>query len=128
MDLSKKYGAPPASGYFTNLLEELELVGEHVEKERAARGDVVRLTRNPSELALAVQQNKLALVHAVEGGFHLGDTDDQVIANIKTLAERGVAYITVRTCSGGRWLPTLRHCRFSRTTSTGNSFRSVGQA
>ncbi len=34
-------------------------------------------------------------MHCVEGGFHLGGTPDEVKANVKDLAERGVLYITL---------------------------------
>ena len=95
MDLTKLYGAPPDPVYFTNLIHQLDTVVNHVNKERAARGDVLRLVTTPGELAQAVADKKLALIHAVEGGFHLGDTVAAVGTNVEALVARGVAYITV---------------------------------
>ena len=37
----------------------------------------------------------MALVHCVEGGFHLGATTEQVDASVTALAGRGVAYVTL---------------------------------
>ena len=34
-------------------------------------------------------------MHCVEGGFHLGAEPDEVAANVRALAARGVAYITL---------------------------------
>ena len=40
-------------------------------------------------------QGKIAFVHCIEGGFHLGATPDEVTAHVHELAERGVLYITL---------------------------------
>jgi microsomal dipeptidase-like Zn-dependent dipeptidase len=48
-----------------------------------------------AELDQATQENKVALIHAVEGGFHVGDTNDEMRANVDALAKLGIAYITV---------------------------------
>ena len=50
---------------------------------------------NHEQLDAALAQQKVALIHAVEGGFHLGDTAEHVRANVQELAACGVAYITV---------------------------------
>ena len=90
MDLSCAYGSPPNPDYFPRLLRQLELVEAHV---GAAHGDAVRIARTPTELEAARDQGRLALVHCVEGGFHLGATPGEVEGNVARLAERGVAYI-----------------------------------
>ena len=36
-----------------------------------------------------------ALVHAVEGGFSLGGTAEEIAENVHELAEWGVAYVTL---------------------------------
>lgn len=55
--------------------------------------ETVMVAHNPDELAITAQ--KVALIHAIEGGFQLGDTDDEIRTNVIKLAGRGVAYITV---------------------------------
>src|SRR5207247_4430248 len=53
------------------------------------------VVRNHAELKAARESNKVALIHAVEGGFHLGDSKAHIAANVKTLAGMGVGYVTV---------------------------------
>jgi microsomal dipeptidase-like Zn-dependent dipeptidase len=92
MDLSKPYQAPPEPAYFDGLLEDLRAVEEEV----ATYGpSVIRVVRNGPELEHCLGDNAIALVHAVEGGFHLGDSEDEIARNVATLAQKGVAYITV---------------------------------
>jgi len=51
------------------------------------------VSRNPTELDAALGAGKVALVHAVEGGFHLGATPEEVDAAVTRIAARGVAYV-----------------------------------
>ena len=91
IDLDEEYGAPPEPGYFDDLLKQLDLV----EREVAAQPALAVVAHNGAELAAAQAAGKVALIHAVEGGFHLGDTADAVTRNVRTLKQRGVAYVTV---------------------------------
>jgi microsomal dipeptidase-like Zn-dependent dipeptidase len=92
MDLDRPYAAPPASEYFAALLEDLEAV----ERDVAARDPaVIRVVHDRAELDRCIADGATALVHCVEGGFHLGDTTSEIAANVETLARRGVAYITL---------------------------------
>lgn len=92
IDLSKPYAAAPAPDYFAGLLEDMA----EVEEEVATHDDsVIRIVTNLQQLDLALEEKAIALVHAVEGGFHLGDSDEEIARNCKTLAERGVGYVTV---------------------------------
>ncbi len=92
MDLDKPYAAPPASGYFPRLLEDLDAVEEEVEgRDRS----IIRIAHNRSELDRAIEDEAIALVHCVEGGFHLGDGTDEIARNVVTLAEKGVGYVTL---------------------------------
>ena len=92
MDLGKPYAAPPESRYFAKLLEDLGTV----ENEVASHGPAtIRLVHNRAELDRALAEDATALVHAVEGGFHLGADPEEIDANVGTLAENGVAYVTV---------------------------------
>jgi len=92
MDLSKPYAAGPEPSYFPHLLEDLETVEEDV----ARRGrDRIRVAHDWSELTAAINEDVTALVHCVEGGFHLGASREEIADNCATLKERGVAYVTV---------------------------------
>jgi microsomal dipeptidase-like Zn-dependent dipeptidase len=90
--LGRPYASAPESGYFGGLMSDLEAV----EAEVAGHGsDVVRLVHDRGELEQALGDGATALVHAVEGGFSLGDGTDEIARNVETLAGRGVAYITL---------------------------------
>ncbi|MBJ7331592.1 MAG: membrane dipeptidase [Solirubrobacteraceae bacterium] len=90
MDLSKKYGAPPDSAYFGRLLEQLELV----ERDILQHADEAQVVRSGADLDACLNEGRIALMHAVEGGFHLGPEAD-VPANVAELARRGVVSITL---------------------------------
>jgi len=92
MDLGEPYAAPPASDYFDLLLGDLE----EVEAEVATHGrDTIRLVHDRQELDAAIADGVVALAHAVEGGFHLGRSHEEIAGNCVTLKQRGVAYVTV---------------------------------
>ncbi len=90
MDLSKRYGAPPAGGYCADVLAQLELVERHVE----GRSDVA-IAHSPAELDALIEEGRLALIHCIEGGFQLGESEQAVREHVHTLAQAGVAYVTL---------------------------------
>jgi membrane dipeptidase len=92
MDLSKPYAAPPEPGYFPKLIEDLEVVEREVETHDRSH---LRLVHNRAELDECIADRATALVHSVEGGCLLGDTDAEIEANCAELAARGVGYVTV---------------------------------
>src|SRR4029450_13739183 len=92
MDLQKPYMAPPASGYFAKLIGDLERVEEEVAGHAPS---VIRLVHDRAELDRCLADGATALVHCVEGGYHLGDEPEEIEANVGELARRGVAYVTV---------------------------------
>lgn len=92
MDLGKPYASPPASAYFTRLLQDLKSVEDEV---AGYDNSVIRVVHDRQELEECITDGATALVHAVEGGFHLGDGVDEIKQNVATLAEKGVAYVTV---------------------------------
>ena len=92
MDLDKRYGSPPAANYFPTLLRQLEGVEEEVAREHAGRARVVH---DRAELQAALDAEEVALVHCVEGGFHLGGASGDVDRNVSELARRGCFYVTV---------------------------------
>jgi microsomal dipeptidase-like Zn-dependent dipeptidase len=92
-EIGGNYTSPPAPGYFEKLLEDMDDVETEVADKHQPGS--LRVVHNRSELDTCLDDGAIGLVHAVEGGFHLGDTPEQVQANVATLAERGVGYITV---------------------------------
>lgn len=90
MDLTAVYPSPPAEHYFPTLLRQLEAV----EREVASHGGIA-IAHNPAQLEAALAAGEIALVHCVEGGFHLGGTPEQIDRNVTELARRGAAYVTL---------------------------------
>ena len=92
IDLTKRYGAPPSAAYFQHLLDQLELVEDDIVENH---NDEAAVVRTPAELDRTLAEGRIAFIHAVEGGFHLGASEEEVRHNVGVLAERGVAYVTV---------------------------------
>ncbi|HYV16832.1 MAG TPA: membrane dipeptidase [Conexibacter sp.] len=90
MDFGKRYGDPPDPAYFQHLLDQMDLV----EQDVAQRGGA-QVARTGAELEACLAEQRLALVHAVEGGFHLGAEAAAIERNVAELARRGVAYVTL---------------------------------
>lgn len=90
IDLAKPYGAPPEDSYFADAIDLIELVEQDVATHDS---EVARVAKSPAQLGEALSDRKLALVHCIEGGFHLGASEETVRANVAELARRGVAYI-----------------------------------
>jgi microsomal dipeptidase-like Zn-dependent dipeptidase len=85
------YGCPGTDGYFAALLRQMDLVEASV----AHSAVDVEIARDPAELRAALARGSVALVHCVEGGFHLGGTPAAVEEAAAVLARRGVAYVTL---------------------------------
>jgi microsomal dipeptidase-like Zn-dependent dipeptidase len=92
VDLDKPYAAPPAADYVDDVLSQMDTVEENIATKHGAAAAVAR---TPAELEAAISGGKVALVHVLEGGFHLGATPDEVDAAVTKLAARGVAYVTL---------------------------------
>jgi microsomal dipeptidase-like Zn-dependent dipeptidase len=90
MDLDEPYGAAPEPGYFGRLLEQIDLVEDDV----AGRPQAT-VAHDTAELDAALAAGRVALVHCVEGGFHLGGKPADVEANVAEIARSGVAYVTL---------------------------------
>jgi membrane dipeptidase len=84
-------GRQPKPDYVDTVEAQLETVRTDIEENHAADAFIAT---EPGALS-AAGNGKVALVHCVEGGFHLGRTPDQVKEAVKRLADRGVAYITL---------------------------------
>lgn len=92
LDLDSPYGAPPEDGYLPRLLAQLEMVEQDIRERHAGEATVVH---DLAELEAALAADRLALVHCIEGGFHLGASEETVRHAVGQLAGRGVAYITL---------------------------------
>ena len=94
MDLDEWYAAPPEPGYFADLVDQLEDVEAELAQIDPA-GARHLIVRQKADLEPAHRNGRVAFVHCVEGGFHLGSSPEAVRANVATLAGRGVRYITL---------------------------------
>jgi len=92
IDLDQPYGAPPSPNYFGHLTDQIAAVETDIACNFPLEAAVVR---NHRQLDAALDQNKVALIHAVEGGIYLGDNAAQVRLHVHELATMGIAYITV---------------------------------
>jgi microsomal dipeptidase-like Zn-dependent dipeptidase len=93
-DLEQPYGAAPQSTYFARLIELLDQVEEDL-SDLDPEGKRHAVVKTEGELNAALAAGKVAFMHCVEGGFHLGATAEEVTANVATLKQRGVVYITL---------------------------------
>jgi microsomal dipeptidase-like Zn-dependent dipeptidase len=92
MDLTVPYGSAPGTDDFANLMKDLETVAAEVGTYDPAE---IRVVTNRAELDAALAAGATALVHAVEGGCHIGNSDEEIAAHCAELAKRGVGYVTV---------------------------------
>ncbi len=90
LDLDEPYGARPEPEYIENLIRQLDMVEADIAGNHAG---VATVARGPAELDAALAGGEVALVHCVEGGFHLGHTAEAVERGVERLARRGVAYV-----------------------------------
>jgi microsomal dipeptidase-like Zn-dependent dipeptidase len=93
-DLTKPYGARPGKSYFKELTALIDQVEEDL-RDRDAGGARNAVVKTPAELDAALGAGQIAFMHCVEGGFHLGATAEEVTADVATLKDRGVVYVTL---------------------------------
>jgi microsomal dipeptidase-like Zn-dependent dipeptidase len=91
IDLTQDYGAPPRQSYFQDIVDQRQTVEDYVS---AHPGDVA-IAHSPAELDTLLGKDVPILIHAIEGGFQLGREPAEVRGNAATLADLGVAYVTV---------------------------------
>lgn len=92
--LSEFLGFAPGQNWFDALIEELHKV-EHELAQIDPNGDRHVIVRSLEDFESARLANKVAFIHAVEGGFHLGHEPDAIDSRVKQLADAGVGYITL---------------------------------
>lgn len=93
-DLDEPYGAKPESGYFGDLLRRLREVEKELERIDPRR-ERAELVATAADLDRVTAAGKVAFMHCVEGGFHLGREPDEIKDNVANLKQRGVVYITL---------------------------------
>jgi microsomal dipeptidase-like Zn-dependent dipeptidase len=93
-DLDDAYGDPPERIYFDELIERLDGVEKEL-GELDPAGEKQQVVRSAAELDAALAADKVAFMHCVEGGFHLGAEPAEIAANVATLKRRGVVYVTL---------------------------------
>lgn len=91
IDFTQPYGSPPRESYFDDLVSVLQMVENHV----AERPDYLAVAHSPEELATLFGREQIVVIHAVEGGFHLGGEPAEVRRHVAELADRGVVYVTL---------------------------------
>lgn len=94
IDLDELPGSDPEDGYFTDLLEHLDRVEDELGRIDPTHSRHL-VVRSAGDLDAALASDRVAFVHCVEGGFHLGRTPEAITANVAELAGRGVAYVTL---------------------------------
>ncbi len=86
-DLASK----PLHGSFGDLQRQLQYVEQNL-TDLDQDGTLHVLAKRSSDLD---DQSRVAFVHCVEGGFHLGPDEDAIDDNVAWLAQQGVIYITL---------------------------------
>jgi microsomal dipeptidase-like Zn-dependent dipeptidase len=90
--VGRPFGSAPESRYFAGVLRDLEAVEAEVAAQPAG---AIRVAHDRAELDAAMDAGAVALVHALEGGFSLGDGVEEIEDNVAELARRGVVYVTL---------------------------------
>ena len=93
--------APAGARALPRLHRQLDLVERHVERS----GGHARVARNRPQLDHALRAGALAVVHCVEGAFHLGADVAGMDAAVAGLKRRGVVYLTL----GHLWFKAVAH-------------------
>ena len=85
-------GIEPSRDYLGEIEAQMLSVAKDIEEHHSG---AAAIASNPRQLEEARAAGKVALVHCVEGGFHLGPTPGDVERSVHALADLGVAYITL---------------------------------
>jgi microsomal dipeptidase-like Zn-dependent dipeptidase len=93
-DFDEPYGAPPEDTYFGDLLNRLKGVEDDLQRIDPL-GERHRIVSTAAELDETTAAGKVAFMHCVEGGFLLGKDVEEIKANVATLKQKGVVYVTL---------------------------------
>ena len=118
IDLDELPQSDPEEGYFADLIEHLDRVEDELERIDPPRARHL-VVRSAADLEAAQATGRMAFVHCVEGGFHLGRTPKSITANVEELARRGVGYVTLahlfyrRIATNAPALPMLSDAQYN---------------
>lgn len=93
-DFDEPYGAPPEDTYFGDILHRLNGVEANL-KQIDPGNERQRVVTSAADLEATLAAGKVAFIHCVEGGMHLGREPEEVKANVAILKERHVVYVTL---------------------------------
>lgn len=106
-----KYPGWPAGTPYFHLLQQMDFVEKQVKDRVAIDGVwIPRKDQLNDAVEKARKGERIALIHCIEGGHHLGDLERDIKNNVAVLAKRGVAYVT------------LAHLFFRRLATSANAF------
>jgi microsomal dipeptidase-like Zn-dependent dipeptidase len=89
-DFALKYASPPLPDYYTDLEYQLSCVESDLREQDPDGTRHVIATREAD-----LDDERIAFIHCVEGGFHLGPDAEAIDEKIRRLAEQGVIYVTL---------------------------------
>jgi microsomal dipeptidase-like Zn-dependent dipeptidase len=93
-DLDQLPGTGPEPGYFEDLLEQMKKVEDDLAAIDGGR-ERHEIVATAADLDRVTGAGKVAFMHCVEGGFHLGASAREVRENVARLADLGVVYVTL---------------------------------
>jgi microsomal dipeptidase-like Zn-dependent dipeptidase len=135
IDLDELPRSDPEEGYFADLIDHLDRVEEELARIDPPRARHL-VVKSAADLEAAQSTGRMAFVHCVEGGFHLGRTSDSIAANVAELARRGAGYVTLahlfyrRIATNAPALPMLSDALYNRIFSQprGVGLTELGEA
>ena len=93
-DFDEPYGAPPEDTYFGDILHRLRGVEDDL-KRIDPDNRRARVVTSAADLDATLAAGKIAFMHCVEAGLHLGGEVEEIKANVATLKAKHVVYITL---------------------------------
>jgi microsomal dipeptidase-like Zn-dependent dipeptidase len=93
-DFDEPYGAPPEDTYFGDIVHRLQGVEDDL--KRIDPGDERhRVVTSAADLDTTLADGKVAFMHCVEGGLHLGKDVEEIKGNVVKLKQKHVVYVTL---------------------------------
>lgn len=93
-DFDKPYGAAPEDTYFGDILHRLHGVEQDL-RRIDPQGERHRVVTSAADLEATLAAGKVAFMHCVEGGLHLGKDPGEIKTNVATLKQKHVVYVTL---------------------------------
>jgi microsomal dipeptidase-like Zn-dependent dipeptidase len=84
---------PDRDGDYDELLKRLDEVEAELRREPEETRPVV--VKREADLDRALAEKRIAVVHCIEGGMHLGANEALIDSRVRDLAQKGITYITL---------------------------------